>query len=110
MDNLYGIESVVFQLLLEKGIFGLIVWIVFYSWLFCLFWRDRHLHPKVTGLAVSVWTAYVLFAIGTGELGARYPTLLLLGMSLKVLEEKKRRRRLLILLLSLIKSKNQAAQ
>ena len=110
LDNLEGMESAVFQLLLERGIFGLVVWIVFYTWLFSVFWRDRHLQPKVAGLAASVWTAYVLFAIGTGELGTGYPTLLLLGMSLKVLEEKKRRRRLLSLLLSLIKSKKQAAQ
>lgn len=105
VENLHGIESVVFQLLLERGIFGFVVWIVFYTWLFSLFWRNRHLQPKVTGLAASVWTVYVLFAIGTGELGAGYPTLLLLGMPLKVLEEKKRRRRLLALLLSVINSK-----
>jgi glycosyltransferase involved in cell wall biosynthesis len=82
--GLLGIESVILQYLLERGIFGFVIWIVFYTWLFRLFWKRRKSMPLQTGLGAAVWVNYLFFAIGTGELGSVYPTLLLLGMVLKI--------------------------
>lgn len=103
VEGLGGVESVILHYLLERGIIGLILWVVFYAWLFYVFWQNRLRLPFLTGLGVSVWTAYILFAVGTGELGSVYPTMLLLGMALKAIQYNQRKTKLLALLLRIRK-------
>ena len=89
--GLYGVESVILQTLLERGIIGLVLWAIFYTMIFLYFWRNRRKRKKLTGLGVSVLSLYLAYSIGTGELGAVYPTMLLLGITMKTIESKKRR-------------------
>ena len=89
--GLYGVESVILQHLLERGIIGLVLWAAFYTVIFLYFWRNRIRRKKLTGLGVSILSLYLVFSIGTGELGSVYPTMLLLGISMKMIESKKRR-------------------
>jgi O-antigen ligase len=91
VGDLYGVESVILQTLLERGIIGLVLWAAFYTIIFLYFWRNRKKRKKLTGLGVSILSLYLLFSIGTGELGSVYPTMLLLGISMKMMESKKRR-------------------
>ena len=77
--GLYGVESVILQTLLERGIIGLFLWAAFYTAIFLYFWRNRKRRKKLTGLGVSILSLYLFFSIGTGELGSVYPTMLLLG-------------------------------
>lgn len=104
--DLLGIESVILQYLLERGIIGLVMWAAFYTILFLYFWRNRKKRKSLTGLGASVLTLYLVFSIGTGELGSVYPTMLLLGMVVKIIEYKNRRIMLYALLLRIMKSKN----
>ena len=90
--GLQGVESVILHYLLERGFVGLIIWIVFYTWLFRLFWKNRQKQPFLTGLGTSVLVTYIFYAVGTGELGSVYPTMLLLGLVIKAMEYKKRER------------------
>ena len=87
--GLYGVESVILQTLLERGIIGLFLWAAFYTVIFLYFWRNRKKRKKLTGLGVSILTLYLFFSIGTGELGSVYPTMLLLGFVIKAIEYKK---------------------
>ena len=105
VEGLQGLESVVFHHLLERGVIGFVLWVVFYAWLFYVFWRDRKRYMLLTGLGLSILIAYLSFAVGTGELGSVYPTLLLLGVVLKVLEHKKKIRKLVLLLILLMYGK-----
>lgn len=89
--GLYGVESVILQTLLERGIIGLFLWAAFYTIIFLYFWRNRKKRKKLTGLGVSILSLYLFFSIGTGELGSVYPTMLLLGITMKMMESKKRR-------------------
>lgn len=89
--GLYGVESVILQTLLERGIVGLFLWAAFYTAIFLYFWRNRKRRKKLTGLGVSILSLYLFYSIGTGELGSVYPTMLLLGISMKMIESKKRR-------------------
>lgn len=91
VSGLYGVESVILQYLLERGIIGLILWATFYSIIFFYFWRNRTKRKAITGLGASTLTLYLVYSIGTGELGSVYPTMLLLGMTMKMIESKKRR-------------------
>ncbi len=84
--GLYGVESIILQTLLERGIIGLVLWAAFYTVIFLYFWRDRIRRKKLTGLGVSILTLYMVFSIGTGELGSVYPTMLLLGFVIKAIE------------------------
>ena len=92
--GLYGVESVILQTLLERGIIGLFLWAAFYTAIFLYFWRNRKRRKKLTGLGVSILSLYLFYSIGTGELGSVYPTMLLLGISMKMIESKERRLKL----------------
>ena len=87
--GLYGVESVILQTLLERGIIGLFLWAAFYTAIFLYFWRNRKRRKKLTGLGVSILSLYLFFSIGTGELGSVYPTMLLLGFVIKAIEYQK---------------------
>jgi O-antigen ligase len=89
--GLYGVESVILQTLLERGIIGLVLWAAFYTIIFLYFWMNRKRRKKQTGFGASILTLYLVFSIGTGELGSVYPTMLLLGITMKMMESKKRR-------------------
>jgi len=103
--DLYGVESIILQTLLERGIVGLLLWAAFYTVIFLYFWRNRIRRKKLTGLGVSILTLYLVFSIGTGELGSAYPTMLLLGISMKMIESKKRRLKLIAVLRIIMKRK-----
>jgi O-antigen ligase len=103
--GLYGVESVILQTLLERGIIGLILWATFYSIIFFYFWRNRTKRKAITGLGASTLTLYLVYSIGTGELGSVYPTMLLLGMTMKMIESKKRRLMLYAVLRRIMKRK-----
>ena len=104
--DLWGVESVILQTMLERGIIGLVLWAAFYTVIFLYFVRNRKKRRSLTGLGASVLTLYLVFSLGTGELGSVYPTMLLLGMVIKIIEYKNRRIMLYALLLRIMKSKN----
>ena len=81
--DLLGVESVILQTLLERGFVGLALWVAFYTIIFRYFWRNRKRMRKLTGLGASILTLFLIFSIGTGELGSVYPTMLLLGFVIK---------------------------
>ena len=89
VGDLWGVESVLLQTLLERGIIGLVLWAAFYTIIFLYFWRNRKRRKKLTGLGVSILSLYLFFSIGTGELGSVYPTMLLLGFAIKAIEYQK---------------------
>lgn len=105
-EGLQGLESVIFQQLLERGIIGLVLWMAFYSWIGIVFLRNRKQHRLLTGLGMAILADYLLFAIGTGELGSAYPTLLMLGIVLKAIEYKKDTSNLAMFLLIIIYAQN----
>ena len=105
VEGLLGVESVILQNLLEQGIIGLILWATFYSIIFFYFWKNRTKRKALTGLGASTLILYLVFSIGTGELGSVYPTMLLLGMTMKMIESKKRRLMLYAVLRRIMKRK-----
>jgi len=104
VEGLLGVESVIFSYLLERGIIGIFLWAIFYALIFFYFWRNRKKRKALTGLGGSILILYLIFSIGTGELGSVYPTMLLLGMTMKMIESKKRRMMLYALLQRIMKS------
>lgn len=105
VKGLLGIESVILQYMLERGIIGLVLWAAFYIVIFLYLWRNRPRRKPLTGLGVSILSLYLIFSIGTGELGSVYPTMLLLGISVKIIESNKRRLTLYAILRRIMKRK-----
>lgn len=89
--GLLGVESVILSYLLERGIVGLALWAFFYTIIFLYFWRNRKKIRDLTGLGTAILFLYLIFSIGTGELGSVYPTMLLLGVVMKSIESNKKR-------------------
>lgn len=87
--GLFGVESVILSYLLERGIAGLALWAIFYTIIFLYFWRNRKKRKALSGLGCSILVLYLVFSIGTGELGSVYPTMLLLGIVVKSVESTK---------------------
>lgn len=91
--GLEGMESVIFGYILERGFFGLTLWITFNLIVFIYFRRHKQKKKMLTGLGASILTLYLVFSVGTGELGSVYPTMLLLGIVIKAVESSKTIRR-----------------
>ena len=106
VEGLLGVESVILQYLLERGIIGLVLWVAIYTVIIIYFCKNRKKSKALTGLGVSILTLYLVFSIGTGELGSVYPTMLLLGMVMKMIESKKRRKMLYAILLRIMRCKH----
>lgn len=86
--DLLGLESVLMNLLLERGIVGVLFWCIFYGTL--LFWTIKlRKYDKYTySLCFSLLIVYLAFSNMTGELNSVFPTLLLIGGCLRILKEK----------------------
>jgi len=83
--DLWGLEGIYMNLLLERGIFGLLCWIVFCFSIFLFFFKHRKIYKDESALAISIVSIYVLFACMTGELNSALPSFLVLGMMLKMI-------------------------
>ncbi|MBO4718384.1 MAG: O-antigen ligase family protein [Prevotella sp.] len=94
VSGLQGVESIILQYLLERGIIGLVLWAACYTIIFLYFRRHKQKNKMLTGLGVSILSLYLVFAIGTGELGSVYPTMLLLGIVIKAVESGNKIRRI----------------
>ena len=105
VEGILGVESVILQYLLERGIIGLILWATFYTPIFLYFLRNRRKRKALSGLGGSILVLYLVFSVGTGELGSVYPTMLLLGITMKMIESKKRRKMLYAILLRIMRCK-----
>lgn len=89
VEGILGVESVFLSYLLEQGIVGLALWALFYTIIFLYFWRNRKKIRNLTGFGAAILSLYLIFSIGTGELGSVYPTMLLLGIVVKSVESTK---------------------
>lgn len=90
MDSrLAGMEGVAMNKLLERGFIGLLLYAVFWISLIIFMFKNRSVSSPLTALGLSILAVYLSFANMTGELLSVYPTLLLLGFTIKAIEVKK---------------------
>ena len=84
--ELYGLEGVHLKYLLERGIIGYGLYLVFYGLLLYYLWRHRKSNREEAAAALALLVVYLSFAHMTGELKSVPPTLLLLGMYLRLIQ------------------------
>ena len=87
--DLFGIEGIYMNILLERGVVGLVFYYVF--WLILLFYLflKRKTDIVTSACAISLVVCYIVFAHATGELGSLPSTLFFVGICLNKLNFKK---------------------
>ena len=84
-QDLFGLEGVLMNYLLERGIVGVGFYLFFYIYLLVYFYKNKSVDKYITALGSSILTIYLAFANMTGELSSVFPTLLVIGICLKIL-------------------------
>lgn len=95
-SDLYGLEGIYLNLLLERGIFGFALYLAMIALVFFAIVRGRRYGIKPYSLGMSVFALYFLFNFMTGELLSAVPSFYILGYVLanqsfrkRVIERKK---------------------
>ena len=83
--DLYGLEGVLMNILLERGIIGVIFYLSIYYMLFRFIYINRKKDRLTSALCFSVLISYMTFANATGDLGSVFPTLFIVGIGIKIL-------------------------
>lgn len=86
--DLMGLEGAIMAILLERGIIGVIFYIVFYASLLLFFLRKRKVDEDMGAMGAVLIIVFLLFGNMTGELLSVAPTLLLSGMWIRLLYNK----------------------
>ena len=89
-QDLFGLEGVAMNYLLERGFVGYFLYLLFYVLIIFYLIRNRHLMRSECALGLSVITAYFVFSNMTGELYSVQPTMLVLGCALGIIINKKK--------------------
>jgi len=84
-----GYESVVFKLLIERGLIGIVAYLAFYGSVFYYLIKNRKYDITLTALGISLLSIYLFFSIATGELLSVPITLFFTGIIIRQIEIKK---------------------
>lgn len=85
-DDMKGFESIVFQLLIEQGLLGLITKILLIISLYYFFFKNIKEHKSLAAFGISLVTYFLIFTVGTGALGAWPITMIFLGILIKTIK------------------------
>lgn len=91
-QDLFGLEGVLMNHLLERGFIGVCFYLFFYFYILIYYYKNKYKDKHIAALGISVLISYLVFANMTGELKSVFPTLLLLGVCLKILYTKSYRK------------------
>lgn len=83
-NDLEGLEGIYMNLLLERGVVGLLVYIIIMVSLIMIFLSYRKIDKTTSAFCLSLIITYLFYAIMTGELQSAYITFLLLGIGMKI--------------------------
>ena len=82
--DLYGLEGIYLNLLLERGFVGLLLYLFFMVVLIRIFFTYRKCDIQTSTFCLSLSIVYMVFAFMTGELSSAFITFLLLGIGMKI--------------------------
>lgn len=88
-SDLMGFESYVYKLLIEQGIVGIVGNILFFIALYVFFIKTYRkvsaVGKKICVLSLAMITSFILFIVGTGDLGTFLFFMAVLGMNMKAM-------------------------
>ena len=89
VDDMAGYESIVYILLIERGIIGIVVYLIFFISLYGYYLKNMKVDRQLCVLGMSLLTAFLLFAVGTGVLDAWLNTMVMQGLLIYYIEKQK---------------------
>lgn len=89
-SDLYGLEGIYLEMLLERGIVGFAIFLATVTILLVSITRNRFLGRKLYALGMSVFVLYIAFIFMTGELMSTTPTYYVLGYVIANLDLRRR--------------------
>ncbi len=78
-SDLYGLEGIYLNLLLERGVLGFAIYLAMMLLIAVFIFRHRKLGRKLYALGITVFALYILFSFMTGELLSATPSFYILG-------------------------------
>ena len=90
VGDMFGYESLLFNVLIERGLVGLIAYTIFIYSIFRYFFKNRKYNRALSSMGISIITVFTLFAIGTGALDSWFNTMAILGVLMGSIESLKR--------------------
>lgn len=81
--DLMGFESVAFQLLLERGVVGIIAYLFLYLSIFIFFYKNRNYNRLYAAFGITILISYLFFAFATGELMSVPISMAMIGIAIK---------------------------
>lgn len=87
-SRLEGIEGIYLLYLLERGIVGYFLYLMVWIIMFYYIYRHKNKWKELSAFGIAVWSLSFFFSHMTGELLSTYPTLLVLGSILGLINSK----------------------
>lgn len=86
IDGMAGFESLVYMLLIERGVVGITVFFMFFLSIFVYYLKHIRTCRKYAALGLSIHVLFMLCAVGTGTLDSWQNSMLIQGMIIKSIE------------------------
>lgn len=83
-NDLWGLEGIYLDHLLERGFVGLFFWFAFYTSVFIYFLKRKKAYKIDVAFGIALIALYVSFTSITGDLNSVFPTLLLIGVTIGI--------------------------
>jgi len=88
--DMFGFESIIYVLMIEQGLIGLITKFIFFVLLCIYFFKKRKINKVIANLGFAIVILFLSFSMATGALGAWPITMLFTGLIIKTLELQER--------------------
>lgn len=85
-NDFQGFESYIYHLLIEQGLIGIFINIVFFINIFIYFLKSRLIFKEISMLGMSILFMFLIFIIGTGTVNSWIISLGLIGILLRYIE------------------------
>ena len=89
-SDLFGLEGIYLNLLLERGVIGLLLFLAMMAVIIVFICRNRKMGRRLYALGLTVFILYITFSFMTGELLSAVPTFYILGYVIAILSYRKR--------------------
>lgn len=90
--NLYGFESYLYILLIERGVVGIVMEILVSLALLLYGFRNRRKYKKSAGTIISIWLTFIFFSLSTGVMGTMTMSLIFIGIMMRRIEDQRQQR------------------
>jgi len=64
--DLYNAESIIYKILIDMGIVGILGYSIFFTWFYFLIYKLKYVYKPLKGLVYAYISGYIIYIMGTG--------------------------------------------